>query len=204
MSEFSLINLVGISVLWVALFVLGLLISFMISFHSIWEKLKHKFELHVFFVAFMLGWDLYFTVAFISELSMLWPSGSVSLYWGLPNCRSFLSLSTMLLSSTRVIISLETTLFGNRGFTALQNFLLSHKFLSSRFPKYSLLLLQKSVTYKFLRFGWLFQFSWVLFFRKTFPNLDLSIWQGLIHKRWLITSYILFFSMAPTKIVLYF
>ena len=42
-------------VLCVALFVLRLLISFMISSRSTWEKLKEKPELQIFFIAIRLG-----------------------------------------------------------------------------------------------------------------------------------------------------
>ena len=46
----------------------------------------------------------------------------------------FFSFSTMLSFSTRVIFSLETTLFDNTGLTTPQNFLLSHNFFSLRLP----------------------------------------------------------------------
>ena len=44
----------------------------------------------------------------------------------------FLSFFTMLSSSARVIFSLETTLFDNKGLTTPRNFLLSHKSVSFR------------------------------------------------------------------------
>ena len=94
-SEFSLISLVGMSVLRLALFVLRLVIFFMISSRSTGKKLKDKPELQLFFIATMLGWNLYFMIAFISGSPILWLTGSVSLYWEI----------------TRVVVILEKNSF---------------------------------------------------------------------------------------------
>ena len=68
-SEFSLIRFVGMPVLCMALFVLRLLISFMTSSRSTWEKPKDKPKLQVFFFPTMLGWNPFFVIAFTSVVS---------------------------------------------------------------------------------------------------------------------------------------
>ena len=77
--------------------------------------------------------------------------------------------------STRVIFSLQTTLFNKKGLTTLQHFLISHKSFPFRLPKNSLLLARKSVTHIFLCLIYLVLFSSVLFLRKRFLSLDLRI-----------------------------
>ena len=83
-SEFFLISFVGMPLLCVALFALRLLISSMISSYSTWEKAKDKLELQFSFITTMLVRNLYFIIAFISGLPMMWLPGSFSLYWGIP------------------------------------------------------------------------------------------------------------------------
>ena len=161
-SELSLISLAVMFVLFVALSVLRLLIYFIISWRSTWEKLKDKPELQFFFIATMLGWNLYFMIAFISGSPILWLNGAVLLYWGIPSVVMILekilfkinivllSFYIILPSSTRVILTLWTFLFHYKGLTTSQIFLLLHKCVSFRFPKNSLLLFRKSITHKFI------------------------------------------------------
>ena len=130
----------------VALFVLSLFISFMISPRSTWEKLKEKLVTHFSFIAIMLGCSLYLIIVFINGSSIFWLTGSPSVYCGIPRLvvmfekkslrtvAVFLSFSTMLSFSTRVVFSLETTLFDNTGLTTPQHFLLSHNFYLLRLP----------------------------------------------------------------------
>lgn len=125
MSEFKLINLVGISELWVALFSLRLLISFTFSSRSFWKKWKKKvFALFLYCIYAWMG--LYFIIWFIHGSLLFRLSCSAPLYWGIPGFvmmlekkllkifSVFLTLSTMVLSSRKGILSLETFLFDNR------------------------------------------------------------------------------------------
>ena len=66
-SEFSLINLVGMFVFCVALFAFKFFISFKISSLSTNEKLKSVLELQFSLIAIMLGWVLYLTIALITD-----------------------------------------------------------------------------------------------------------------------------------------
>ena len=103
-----------------ALFVISLSNSFMISSLSTWYKPKEKSELQFFFIAVMLGWNLYIMIAFINGLLMLWLIGFVSLYWRIHSFimmlektsfntdAVFLPFSTILSSSTKVIFWFET------------------------------------------------------------------------------------------------
>ena len=139
---------------------------FIISWRSIWEKLKDKAELQFFFIATMLGWNLYFVIAFISGLTILWLTGSVSLHCGIPSVAMilkknlfeidavFLSFSIILSFSTRWFshynfIIFPITLFDNKGLTIPQNSLLSDKYVSLTLPKNSLLLFCKNLTHSF-------------------------------------------------------
>ena len=70
MSEFSLINLVGMSVFCVALFAFKFFISFKISSLSTNEKLKRVLELQFSLIAVMLGWALYLTIVLITRCLM--------------------------------------------------------------------------------------------------------------------------------------
>ena len=92
----------GMSLLFVALFVLGLIISFTISSRSTWDKLKDKPELQFSVIAILPGWSLYFMIAFISGSAMLWLTGSISLYWGIPSV--FMTLEKNSLKTCSVFI----------------------------------------------------------------------------------------------------
>ena len=83
MSEFSLINLVGMSVFCVALFAFKFFISFKISSLSTNEKLKRVLELQFSLTAIMQGWTLYLTTALITGSLMEADIGSCSLYCGI-------------------------------------------------------------------------------------------------------------------------
>ena len=138
-----------------ALFVISLSNSFMISSLSTWYKPKEKSELQFFFIAVMLGWNLYIMIAFINGLLMLWLIGFVSLYWRIHSFimmlqktsfntdAVFLPFSTILSSSTKVIFWFETFLFDSKGLSTPQNFLLSHKSVSFKLPRNFLLLFRK-------------------------------------------------------------
>ena len=66
MSEFSLINLVGMSVFYVALFAFKFFICFKISSLSTNEKLKRVLELQFSLIVIIPGWTLYVTIALIT------------------------------------------------------------------------------------------------------------------------------------------
>ena len=66
MSEFSLIDLVGMSVFSVAFFAFKYFISFKISSLYANEKLKRVLELQFSLIAIMLGWFLYLAITLIA------------------------------------------------------------------------------------------------------------------------------------------
>ena len=79
MSEFSLTNLVGMPVYFVALFAFELFISLKMSSLSTNEKLKGILELPFSLIAIMLGWALYLTIPLITGSDI----GFCSLYCGI-------------------------------------------------------------------------------------------------------------------------
>ena len=84
----------------------------------------------------------------------------------------FLLLSTTLLSSTRVIDSLEASLLDQRSFGTFQKILLFILVFSSRFQIFSYFLAKCNTK---ISLFWVSFFSSVLVFRKVFLNLDMSI-----------------------------
>ena len=145
MSEFSLINLVGMSVFCVALFAYKFFIYFNISSLSTNKKLKGVLELKFSLIAIMLGWALYLTIYLITGSLMEEDIGSCSLYcgifrfWIIVEQKLFktlavsLSFFKILVPSTSVIFSLDIILFHSNGLTTFQNLLLSHTFSTLRF-----------------------------------------------------------------------
>ena len=79
MSEFSLTNLVGMPVYFVALFAFELFISLKMSSLSTNEKLKGILELPFSLIAIMLGWALYLIIPRITGSDI----GLCSLYCGI-------------------------------------------------------------------------------------------------------------------------
>ena len=129
-TECSLMSFLGMSVLCATLFVLRLLISFKISSRSTWEKLRNSR------VAIFLFCNYARVKPIFYDCFHLWLTGSISSYWGIPRVimilekilfktdAMLLSCSTILSSSTKVILSLETTLFDNKSLTTPPKFLI--------------------------------------------------------------------------------
>ena len=134
MSALSLINLVGMSVLCVALFNCNILIFFRISTFSTNEKLKLDLEIQFSLIAVALGWALYFTIALMtgslifSDVRSIWLNCGMLRLVTILAKNSFktlavsLSLLMILSPSTIVIFSFEIILFDNSGLTTFQNF----------------------------------------------------------------------------------
>ena len=134
MSALSLINLVGMSVLCVALFNCNILIFFRISTFSTNEKLKLDLEIQFSLIAVALGWALYFTIALMtgslifSDVRSIWLNCGMLRLVTILAKNSFKTLAVslsplMILSpSTIVIFSFEIILFDNSGLTTFQNF----------------------------------------------------------------------------------
>ena len=136
-------------------YILRLIVSFMISSCSTWERLREKPELQSSLLGIMIWWHLYFIIAFISGSPMLYLTGFISLYWGIPGFviileknlfktdPVFLSFCTMLPSST--------TFFYNKGLSTPQRFYYYTRFSHWDYKKKNCVLpFHKSVTHKFL------------------------------------------------------
>ena len=118
----------GISVIWGFLFVLKFIDFFVTSCCQVWEKLRCKSDLHSFYCFCAWMWSIFF----ISVSTIVWVIDSAWLYWGIPRIVVMLGKNysklwqffivihnIFILSSTRVIFSLEITLF-NKSFTTLR------------------------------------------------------------------------------------
>ena len=186
MSEFSLINLVGMSVFCVALFTFKFFISFKISSLSTNEKLKRVLELQFSLIAVMLGWTLYLTIAPITGSLMEAYIGSSSLYcgifrfWIIVEKKLFKTLAVSL-SFFKILVLSTSCHFTGHNFVRQQWFNYFPKFFIiayifyTQILIYSLLLFPKSVAHKFLCLLKLILFSSLLFLRKIFLSLVLTI-----------------------------
>ena len=170
MSEFSLISFVGISVF--NCFVCVKVIKFFHDFiMSNLGKTKIQVCVTLFLNCFYTWMRPVFYYCFLHWVTYIlthWFCILILRLYIMLEKKLFKTVADFLSFSTRIIFSLETTLFDNRGFTTLENFLFSHKFFSLRFPKSSLSLFRKSVTHKFVVWNHYFYFPQSYFLEKRF------------------------------------
>ena len=186
-SALSLINLVGITVSYVALFDCNILFSFRISAFSTNEKLKLDLEVQFSLLAIILGWALCLTIALMngslifSDIRSMWLNcGMLRLVTTLEK-NSFKTLAvslyllTILSPSAIFIFSFEILLFDNNGLNTV--FYFFAKVLHTNFFVIFLSpILEKNVP--------------------QLCSLHNSFKQILIHKRRMITSHILLFTRS--------
>ena len=172
-SAFSLTIFIGISVFCEAFLFFNLLSSFTVSSCEI--KLKLKVRLPRFFIrlviAFILEWFLYFLRVTSTSLKLFSVKVPLSFSVTIPKfltkmTKYSLNVSVILIwlsiiswFSINLIVVLVLTLFEKRGLTFYQNFLLSKREFTSRFPNWSYLAFFKRLTQKFLCFLYSFLFE---------------------------------------------
>ena len=129
MSLFFLKTFIEMSELCDVFFTSSFKISFSICFWSTLIKLKLPLSLHLFWIAIMLGWFLYFKIAFKVVSLVLLTKGSLFEYLEISRCCTILekklfkpsavsrSAFTSSLFSIKWISSLPATILDRRGFT---------------------------------------------------------------------------------------